>query len=82
MARVASDEPYSAGPKMNTTIRLENTTGSAVTVQVELTGVERILQPGESVLIDTDQQQGQVHVQIGEQRIIVWGGVAADFMSA
>ncbi len=67
---------------MSKVIRLENTTGSTITVQVELTGLERILQPGDSVLIDTDQSEGQLHIQIGEQGVIVWGGVAADFMKA
>ncbi len=67
---------------MNNTILLENTAGSTITVLLELTGLERPLEPGASVLIDTDQSQGELHIQIGEQRVVVWGGVAADFMSA
>ena len=67
---------------MNTTIRLENTTESTITVQVEVSGLEQLLLPSESVLIDTDLQQGQLHIQIGEKHVIVWGGVAADFMSS
>jgi hypothetical protein len=63
-------------------IRLENTTGEEITVQLELTGLEHLLLPGDSISIDTDQRQGELHIQIGEQRVIVWGGVAANFMKA
>ncbi|MGC4016746.1 MAG: hypothetical protein QM755_19860 [Luteolibacter sp.] len=64
---------------MSPLIRLENTTQTPLTVQVELTGMERLLLPGEIVLVNTDQPDGPPHVQIAEQRVIVWGGVAAEF---
>ncbi len=61
-------------------ICIENTTDSGLRVQVELTGIEKLLQPGESIVVNADKPRDELHIQIGEQSVIVWGGVDAKFV--
>ena len=63
---------------MGAKLRLENQTLSDMLVQVELTGITKVIPPSCQVVIDTDFEKGEeVHVELRTDRIVVWGGVAA-----
>ena len=61
-------------------LRIENTTPRILTVQLELTGITAAVKPGDNVMVDTDLGGGELHLQLTELGIVVWGGVAAAFL--
>lgn len=63
---------------MGAILKLENKTAVELKVQVELAGSVSAIMPNETVLIDTDfERSEELHIQIKEDWIVVWGGVAA-----
>jgi hypothetical protein len=66
---------------MGRALRLENRTSQDLLVQVELAGIVKTIPPQQHILIDTDfDKDEEIHLEIQADRIVVWGGVAADIL--
>lgn len=67
---------------MGAKLRLENQTLGELLVQVELTGITQAVPPLGQIVIDTDFDKGEeIHLELRPDRLVVWGGVAADVLN-
>jgi len=63
---------------MGQKIKIENLTTSEIELQIELAGEVKKVRPSSEVLIDTDfDDSEEIHIQLKDGRLVVWGGVAA-----
>jgi len=63
---------------MGQKIKIENLTTSEIELQIELAGEVKKVRPSSEVLIDTDfDDSEEIHIQLKDRRLVVWGGVAA-----
>jgi hypothetical protein len=66
---------------MGAKLRLENQTSKDLLVQVELTGITKTIPPSGQAVIDTDFEKGEeLHLELRTDRLVIWGGVAAEIL--
>jgi len=61
-------------------IEVDNMTSIDFPIQIELTGLTRIIKSNNRIIIDTDLPGEDIQIQITKNGLVIFGGVDASFV--